>query len=369
MFTTIKKYSRGAVLVMAVFSLITACNKIQEVEDIDTTPPSGPTLADLITTDANYSLLKLAASKAGLMPLLSNPTSKLTLFAPDNNGLAYAGISEAVINALPAEQLAAVLSYHVIAQTLPAASIPETFPNVEMPTLLQLPGAPAIVKMNTFPSRRGNSSYVNNIPVNLVLPGVAAPDVVASNGVLRPVFTVVMPPAKVLFEALASDTSLSYMMAAITRADLGMPDGSKFSQLLSNPVTNFTVFAPDNNAFRNALLMLGFPTSDISWIQYIPIPKLIGILAYHIHVLDALPPSNITFSRAFSVNLPATPTPINTFLKLVNYPNPTPPIVVDITQGVKGYVNPTFSKIISADNNAVNGVYHKIDQIMLPFVP
>ncbi|ULQ54102.1 fasciclin domain-containing protein [Flavihumibacter fluvii] len=368
MLTYIKKYTGLVLITLAVFSQITACNKIPEVEEIDTTPPPGATIADIINTDADYSLLKLAASKAGMLEALGNPKATLTLFAPDNDAFALSGISEGVINALPAEQLAAILSYHVIPQKIPSTAIPETFPNVEMPTLLQLPGAPAIVKMNTFPSRRGTSAFVNNIPIKQA-------DIAASNGVIHNVFALVAPPQKVLLQDIAAEPDLTYLVAAITRADLGMPEGSKFSQLLANPVANFTVFAPNDNAFKAALSFLGFPSNDISMIQLIPVETLIGLVAYHVHIADFAPPSTITFSRAFSVNFPATPGPVKSFLNVVNYPNPTPPLVIAATASVsggaavKGYVNPTFSNIVAADKHSVNGVYHKIDQVLLPFMP
>lgn len=364
MFTVIKKYTGMVLVVLALMSQITACNKIPGVEEIDTTPPEGTTIADVINNNPDYSLLKLAATKAGLMPLLSNPSSSLTLLAPDNTGFGYAGINEAVINALPAEQVAAILSYHIIAAKLPLASIPATYPNTEFPTLLQLPGAPAIIKMNIF-LQRGETTFANNIPFNDV------PEVVTSNGVIHQMLTVVNPPSQVMMQALASDTSFTYLVAAITRADLGLPDGSKFTQLLSNPLTNFTLFAPVNDAFRAAFPLLGLPSTDISMIQYIPVETLIGLLSYHIHILGVTfnPTPNITFSRAFSDNLPRTPTPINTFLNVVNYPNPTPPLVIDGSRGVKGYINPTYTHITKADFHTVNGVYHKIDGILLPFMP
>jgi uncharacterized surface protein with fasciclin (FAS1) repeats len=362
MLTYIKKYSGIMLIALVVITQMTACNKIPAVEELSTTPPAGSTIADIINTDASFSLLKLAAAKAGVLPALSNPNATLTLFAPDNDAFALSGISEAVINALPAAQLGAILSYHVIPQKIVSTAIPENFPNVEMPTLLQLPGAPAIVKMNIFPSRRGTAAFANNIPIKEA-------DIAASNGVIHKVFALVSPPQKVLLQDIAADTSLSYLVAAVTRADLGLPDGSKFSQLLANPVANFTVFAPSNDAFRNALTFLGFPSTDISMIQLIPVKTLIGVLAYHVHILDFAPPSTITFSRVFSVNFPATATPINSFLNVVNYPNPTPPLVIAAASGVKGYINPTFAKIITANKHSVNGVYHKIDQVLLPFVP
>jgi uncharacterized surface protein with fasciclin (FAS1) repeats len=360
MLSLIKKYFRPALIALVVISQVTACNKIPEVEEITKTSPSGETIADLINTRPEYSLLKLAASKSGMLPLLGNPDATLTLFAVDNAAFELSGISEPVINALPAEQLAAILSYHIIGQKIPAASIPETFPNQQWPSLLQLPTAPAIIKMPTFLSRRGTTAFVNNIPIK-------AADIAASNGVIHNVFAVVAPPQRVLLDSIARDASLSYFVAAIQRADLGLPDGSKFSQILANPLANFTVFAPTNDAFNALFTAIGLPP-DISVIQALPVQTVIGIVAYHIHILDGTAgSSNIKFSRAFTVNFPATPTPIETFLNVIT--DPAPPLVIDAALGVKGYVNPTFSKIIGPNRNAVNGVFHKIDQVLLPQPP
>jgi hypothetical protein len=193
-----------------------------------------------------------------------------------------------------------------------------------------------------------------------------------ANGVVHNVFVPVFPPSRVLADTLSRDPDFSFLMAAIARADLGLPAGSKFSELLANPVLNFTVFAPNNNAFRALYTALGLPP-DASSINLVPIPTVIGIVAYHVHIKDNKPPAAgsvqpFTGSRAFSVNLPTVPTPINTWLKVVLAPNPAPPLVVNATPpaSVKGFANATASNIIAVDRHCVNGVYHVIDQVLLP---
>ena len=67
MFSQIKKYAVGALVALVVIGQMTACNKIPEVEDIVTNPPAGQTIADQVNGKPEYSLLKLAATKAGLI--------------------------------------------------------------------------------------------------------------------------------------------------------------------------------------------------------------------------------------------------------------------------------------------------------------
>jgi Fasciclin domain len=69
--------------------------------------------------------------------------------------------------------------------------------------------------------------------------------------------------------------------------------------------------------------------------------------------------------RAFSPNLPTTPTPLPTLLS-AGLPG-APPVIVDASvPNIKGFKNPTASRIILTDRTATNGVIHNIDQVMLP---
>jgi len=359
-----------AVIAFFVGITLASCNKdVPAPVPIEFPVGSGSSIGELITTNPEYSLLKTAVTRVGLMDAVSNKNSVFTVFAPNNAAFGRIGItSDAQINGLPLTTLVPLIQYHVIGgRKLVSSAIPDSFPNAQIPTLfiLPAPNTNPLVRMSTFPSRRGANAFVNNIPVTTA-------DIQAANGVIHNVFVPVFPPSRVLADTLSRDTTFSFLMAAIARADLGLPAGNKFAELLSNPVLNFTVFAPNNNAFRTLYTALGLPP-DASSITLVPIPTVIGIVAYHIHIFNNTRPTTgsvqpFTGSRAFSVNLPTTPTPINTWLKLILAPNPAPPLVINASApaSVKGFANATASNIIAVDRHCVNGVFHVIDQVLRP---
>jgi uncharacterized surface protein with fasciclin (FAS1) repeats len=345
---------------LAVIIFLAACNKnVPEPTPIVPPTGTGPTVGEYITTDTTYSYFLAAITRVGLTDLVNNKGALLTVFAPNNAAFRASGIpSIAVINALPLSSLTPLIQYHIIG----GEKLPDTFPNAQMPSLfiLPAPNTNPLVRMTNFPSRRGTNAYVNNIPIT-------AADIAVSNGVIHSVARVVSPPSRVLADTLSRDTSLTFFMAAIARADLGLPASGKMISLLSNAGANFTVFAPSNNAIRGLLSALGLPP-DISSIGFLPIQTLIGITTYHIQIANFVPAQTIPIngSRAFMVNFPTTSTPVNSYLKAILYPSPAPPLVLNATLGVKGYTNATFSNITGADRNCVNGVFHIIDQVLLP---
>lgn len=359
----INKWFQKTVLICAVLLALYSCNKdIPVPEPITYTTGTGETIAQILTNNANYSFLLTAVKKVpGLLDSLNSKNNIYTVFAPSDDAFKASGIpSAAVVNSLPAAALAPLLQHHVIGgRVLNSALIPETFPNLQMPTLFVFPSpnTSPFARFQIFPSKRGSQIWVNNIPV-------IAGDINASNGVIHSIARVLAPPSRVLADTMARDPNLTFLMTAISRADQGLPSGSKFSQLLANAGTNFTVFAPNDQAFINLLTYLQLPPVKETLLA-LPISDVIGILAYHVHILSGSPGGALTMSRAFSVNLPKTPTPVNTFLNMLI--SPAPPLVVDASiPGVKGYKNPSYSNIVAVDRAAINGVYHVIDQVLLP---
>lgn len=359
MFSTIKKI-RGRLVAFAFAALaLQACNK--EFEDIEgtnvTTPSTTQTAGAVIEADASYSLLKTAVTKAGLLEALKVEGGSYTVFAPDNAAFAASGISEAVINAMPAAQLQALLSYHVIPNALPAAQIPTTFPNVQMPTLLPLPVGNPLVKMSIFPSRRGNALFVNNIPV-------LQADIPIANGVMHKVAALVAPPTMLLKQLITADPQLSYLNAALARADVGQTGLNRLDSAINFGLANLTVFAPVNDAFRGflaAMLPPGTPISEAVFAA-LPVETVRAIIAYH-----------LLGQRAFSVNMPTTATAIPTLLNGAVPTHPgltvmatfTGPVVSDIK--VTGLGNRgAGATVTTKDLHAVNGVLHKINMVLLP---
>ncbi|HVG13547.1 MAG TPA: fasciclin domain-containing protein [Chitinophagaceae bacterium] len=340
-----------------------ACNK--EFDDIGpnpqpAAPPTGATLNTLINNDASFSIFRAAIAKAGMGSIIGDSTSNFTIFAPDNNAFIASSIpSVAVINnntLFDTATVRSIVRYHVVPQILTVDKIPETFPNLQYPTLLNpAPTLSALLRLTTFPSKRGSSMWVNNIPIT------SAP-IQASNGLIYKVAALVAPPSKSLSELITADT-VSFFRAALARADVGKTtiEDQSFTEILKSIGANLTVFVPTNQAFRNFLVSMGLPPAEATFAA-LPVTTVRGIIVYH-----------ILGARAFSVNMPTVAARIPTLLNggvpahpgLTVQAGFTGPFVTSFraTGAANGGV---ASNVVVQDLHATNGVYHKIDRVLLP---
>lgn len=321
--TTTKLTILAAALFVTAF---TGCTKDSD----DPQPPVPTTIVDVVVNNTSTTLLEAAVKRAGLVDALST-TQNLTVFAPDDEAFRMLDINgdgtpdldtEAKINALDPALLAEVLSFHVIATKVPAASVPAG------------PNAPvaALNGDTLYLTRNASGVYVNGIKVKTA-------DVAASNGVIHIMEKVLVPSGgNNIVELAAANPNFTYLVAAVTKASTS---DVNIAQALSGPGP-FTVFAPTNDAFIAA----GFPT--IESVQAADATTLKNILLYH-----------VIGARVFSSDLTEGATP--TTLGGGN---------VTITLGggakVKGATNTTASNIVGTDIVATNGVIHVIDQILLP---
>jgi uncharacterized surface protein with fasciclin (FAS1) repeats len=429
-------HQKATVAILAAAVVLGACNKLT-LEPTPIVPPTqgtSPTLATLLDSpDSSFTFLKAAVVRAGLaagpgqptlLQQLGNPAQRFTVFAPDNAAFIASGIpSVAVINALPVAQVFGIVAYHVVPQVVGSGTIPASFPNFQYPSILNPnPAASALLRLTTFPSKRANGAWVNNIPITAV-------DIAAVNGVVHKVARVVAPPSTDLWSRINTDAQLTYLKAAVNRADSGVAAGSRLQDALdlsSNPSaigSNLTIFAPTDDAMKlfltgaitQALVGRGLPLATaqaaavaivgatgttllsnpslIPDIPGIPIPNLgpqlsgvitptlaRGIVAYHV-----ISSQSGTFAppglRIFSVNVPTAATAAKTLLNsaVAVHPGvivqatfaPGLPVVGAIT--VKGLANATASNVIISapptfthDLHHLNGVVHKIDQVLIP---
>lgn len=351
--------------------LLQACNK--EYEDVDPTPPpvgggrpsptGSVTLNELINTDTSFSFLKAAVAKAGLGAVLSNADSRLTLFAPDNAAFRRSfqamGLPPVVqvIDQMDAETVRSIVSYHLAPEYLPAESIPAVFPNLQYPTFLNpAPQLSPLLRLTIFPTRNVNGAYVNNIPIT-------AANTAASNGVLHRVAALVAPPSQSIYEIITADTALSFLVAALNRADSGrtsIAEGSLIEAAKSIGA-NLTLFAPTNDAFRQLLRAMGLPPSPAVFAA-MPVTTVRGLAAYHLLGV-----------RAFSVDFPPTLFTVPTLLNSGIPAHPglqvrvqlTGPFVTSfqVTGAANGGVAAT---VVAQDRHATNGVVHKINRVLLP---
>jgi uncharacterized surface protein with fasciclin (FAS1) repeats len=379
------KLNTGTLLMATAITVLSACNKdVEQFPNPTVTPPTGQSLGQVLAATPDDSLYFRMVVRGGLLPLISNNATSYTMFVPTNaavrsfvniasGGLIPANAPDAVHSAfisttLPAASAAGIVSYNICPQRIMAAAITTNFPNLQYPSILNpAPAVSSLLRLTTFPSRRSNGAWLNNIPLGVV-------DVNAANGVIHHTAAVNAPPSIFLWNKIESDPALDLLEAAVNRADMDPTAPGALRAALLNIGANLTVFAPDTTAFKNVLSFLSgglipanAPVANFSaFIGSLPIATVKGIVVYH-----------VLGRRAFSVNLPTTAISSPT---LLNGAVPTHPGVsvvatfttipgfgtVAATATVKGVVNATASNITNRDNHYLNGVLHVIDQVLLP---
>jgi hypothetical protein len=382
----------------------------------------GRTLA-INKTDTMFYIMLV---RSGLLDQYNDSTKKLTLFAVDTTGMKifvnaatggfisltaptsdfYKFLSGtypvAPVN-LSQATAAGIIQYNTIGQKYPFASFGNGFPNYPLPSLIQLdPLNTPFLRMTICPTNGPTYKYVNNIPAT------GQPDQIAANGTIHHTDFLVTPPTKVLRDLISAEPTLSYFRAAVLRgdsaADVITPtkptiDSTKFlNYLLGFGPLNMTVLPPNDAAMQPVLFGILYQgllaqgnspaiaftqatslSSTPAGFNALPVASVRGIVAYHILA------SNSTGSfapniRVFNANVPTT----NSFIKtLVNGSVASHPGVSAIATftgslasgltfsgagtfppGGTAFSQPAIA--VKRDQNAVNGVYHIIDRVMLP---
>jgi len=403
------KISRSLVLSAVAALMFTSCNKdLPQAEPIEFPAHEGSTIMQLLD-DPNFSFLKAAVNRAtpasgtnytALSTLLADRSGSFTFFAPNNAAFIASGIANvATINAMRTGQLDSLLRYHLVGGhrlSYTASTTQFGFPNIQLPTLLYLVRPSSLDPASTIPpglsnslfASKNNSNWVNNVPVTQA-------DIMAANGVIHRTATLLVPPGQLLWDRINNDADLTYLKAAIQRADEGVAAGSTLQAALQNGAANLTVFAPSNAAFQQlltaqitlALMAQGVDqataaaqaTALASTPQVFQNPALAtvltptnvrGIVVYH-----------LIGRRVFTVNLPTTQTNIQTLLNTAIPAHPG--VSVQATFGATGVtaatvkgvgngtaasidINPTPAPGGTSDQNYINGVLHKINQVLLP---
>ncbi len=417
--TSINKLKKGFVPMVAAAMLFASCNKDVQQFEIPATAPSTSNISidSILRANPNDSLfykLILRANASGLnfSNLLRNTavTNKYTVFAVDNNGMkafVNAASGGAVpINApdavfvgfinssLPIASAAGIVSYNIIPQVYDTASIPNVFPNFPVGTsIFPSPAAPFLT-FRTFPSKRPGILRVNTLPMTTPL------NVFALNGIIHHVASIVAPPnTTFLWNRIDTDvtpgTGLTYLKAAILRADSGTGTPGTLVSALNNPAANLTVFAPTDAVFQatltaiitQALIAQGVPPttaaptaaalassptvfSNPALFGALTATTVRGIIVYHL------------FSNtAFTANFPTTATKYRTLLNTAIPTHPGVELAATFTGAfasaatVKGLGNATAANITingtpapngSSDQFYINGTLHKINQVLIP---
>ena len=291
---------------------LTASNGV--VHSIDAVLLSGETVVD-VAIDNGFTTLVTAVVQEELVPVLSDPFAQYTVFAQNNaafNNLASAlGTDLNGLLALP--NLADVLTYHVLGTEVLASAVT----NGAIVSPLSTSNTLKLTKTST------NAVFVNQA-------SVVTADVQADNGVVHVIDKVVLPVNTVVDVAI--DNGFTTLVTAVVQEEL-VP-------VLSDPLAQYTVFAPNNAAFNNLATALG---TDLNGL--LALPNLTDVLTYHVLGTEVA-------SSAVTNGAIVTPLSTSNTLKLTK------------TSANAVFVNQ--ASVLTADVQADNGVVHVIDKVVLP---
>ncbi len=275
-----------------------------------TAEPAPQTIVDVAVADGRFSTLATALTEAGLVETLQGE-GPFTVFAPTDE--AFAALPEGTLDALLAdkEALTAVLLYHVVVGEVPAAEV------VNLSEAETAQGEPVSVRTDM-----GNV-YLNEAQVIL-------PDVMAANGIIHVIDTVLLPPsmqAPNIVDVAVADERFSTLVTALTEAGL--------VETLQGEGP-FTVFAPTNDAF--AKLPAG--TLDALLADK---DQLTSVLLYHVVAGEVLAAEVVGLSEAETVQGEL--------------------IAIRVEDG-RVYIND--AEVLITDIEASNGIIHVIDTVITP---
>ena len=297
-------------LFFSVISLV-SCKKTGVEE------PPGASVAQIITGDANYTLLYHALERTGYLKFIGT-TPNVTLFAPSNAAFISSGLtSEAIIDAVNLQYLQEVIGYHLAGRALPTSKI------VAQGQLEMLYNY--ILTSNTI-----SGVFINGVPLQ-------SNYIAAANGVVYPLTRMLEPPSKTLQMMIDTDTTVSLFAHAVKRDSI----------TIFTPATAFTfytVFAPTNAAFRERNI---FDTNQVNALGKARLDTLIKrhtISSSHLLTTDFV-------TGAFIKTMSDS--------SLSTWVGPPAYLAVPFPRQSKDV------PIVKKDSIAINGVKHSIDTLLL----
>jgi len=276
-------------------------------------PAEDKNIVETALAAGQFKTLASLVTKAGLADTLATG-GPFTVFAPTDE--AFAKVPQATLDALAQnpDQLKAVLLYHVVPGRVAAADV------VKLSSVKTLQGSSLSIKVSD------GSVYVDQAKVT-------TPDVMASNGVIHVIDSVLIPkaapaePAKNIVQTAIAAGQFKTLASLLTKAGLAGTLQGK------GP---FTVFAPTDAAFAKV------PKATLAALAKNK-AKLRAVLLYHVAK------GKVTSGQVVKVKRVKT-------LQGGQFP-------VKVS-GSKVYVG--GARVIKADVMASNGVIHVINKVLIP---
>lgn len=298
-----------------------------------------PTIVEVLDADAaNFSILKAALVKTGLLNTFRNPGS-YTILAPKNSAFIAAGITEASIAATTTTAniaaLSRILRYHVLTVGTLAADLPSNgYVNTFSPF-----GTSTSTSISLY-TNKTNGVVINGGNTNGGATVLQA-DINASNGVIHVISHVLSVPK--VHNLIIANPDLSSLVGVLTSA----PQTAVLTDITTTATgattaLSRTVFAPTNAAFGSAAFLTGQSDANIT-----------KVLRYHL--------VNNNLRASSSTSFASTAQTINTQLT-------GPQQTISIAAGTVKIADITAANatIRTINIQGSNGVAHIIDKVLQP---
>lgn len=304
-----------------------------------------PTISQVAVSMGGFSQLEAAAIRGGVAVVLSNknpndPSGAYTVFAPTNDAFARLGlVGPADLNVLQKSFLTNVLLYHVNNGNTLQTSLTG---GASVASLFS--ATPSTSKVPKRIIQRGDELYVNGSRI-------LATNVAADNGTVHVIDKVLLASGKNIAETTIDFATskgftfpeLSFLLEAVLYCDL--------AGVLSGANENFTVFAPNNQAFKDLGAILGVPLNQPSDVRKLPRDVVTSVLLSHVF---RAPIGGKFTSELF----PGTITALSTRPAVLGP-------FVNGTLTIRGSGNSAPANMVIPDVQTTNGVVHVIDRVIL----
>lgn len=309
-------------ITLASVVLLQACN-----DDDDNTvlvadePMASKTIVDTAVTAGNFTTLVAALEATGLDATLSDTSQKFTVFAPTDEAFALLGQETIDSLLMDTDKLSDILTYHVISGEVPAS------------TAISLAGT-KVAMVNG--DEVGLSLSDGSLLINTVT--VTSTDIVTDNGIIHVIDAVLLPPADMMeptmniVDTAVANGSFTTLVTALQATNL--------DAVLADESTNFTVFAPTDDAF--ALI----DEKTMSTLLANP-DVLSSILLQHVvsgAEVDAVTAFTLNGTSVETASMAMQPVMINTMTDMLTF----------------GGAN-----IVMKDIHTTNGIIHVIDAVVV----
>ncbi len=265
-------------------------------------------VVDTATAAGDFTALVGALEATSLTEALRGE-GPFTVFAPTDDAFEdFEEENPGVIASLSTEELAAVLTYHVVPGAVAASDL------VDGSLVETLNGARAAVELSDGASVAGAS--------------VTETDIVAANGIIHVIDRLMLPPSRDIVEtavAAGSFTTLATALVATGLDEVLQGDGP------------YTVFAPTDEAFA------AFEAANPGVLASLSTEALTDVLLYHV-VGGWAGPADLEDGMALPTELSGA----------------------SLTVSLDGGVQIDDANVTAANIVATNGVIHVIDAVMLP---